>query len=52
VNADAKFDPLILRHITIFFRHARWISSAHRTASSTLPNSTRAPSPVFLTMRP
>src|SRR6266536_17162 len=30
----------------------RWISSAHRTASTTLANSARAPSPVFLTMRP
>jgi hypothetical protein len=26
----------------------RWTSSAHRTASTTLANSTRAPSPVFL----
>ena len=31
---------------------SRWISAAQRTASTTLGNSTRIPSPVFLTMRP
>jgi adenylate cyclase len=31
---------------------ARWISTAHRTASTTLENSTSIPSPVVLTMRP
>jgi len=30
----------------------RWITTAHPTASTTLPNSTSAPSPVVLTMRP
>src|SRR5882672_7808442 len=31
---------------------SRWISTAHRAASTALANSTNAPSPVFLTMRP
>ena len=31
---------------------ARWISMAQRTASTALANSTSAPSPVVLTMRP
>ena len=31
---------------------ARWMSMAQRTASTALANSTRAPSPVVLTMRP
>jgi hypothetical protein len=53
VNADAKFDPLDLRHIDILFGHgALNFDGAARTASTTLPNSARAPSPVFLTMRP
>ena len=30
----------------------RWISTAQRTASTTLTNSTSIPSPVVLTMRP
>jgi hypothetical protein len=30
----------------------RWISTAHQTASTTLANSARKPSPVVLTMRP
>jgi hypothetical protein len=30
----------------------RWISTAQRTASMTLANSTRIPSPVVLTTRP
>jgi hypothetical protein len=30
----------------------RWISTAQRTASTTLANSTSAPSPMSLTMRP
>jgi hypothetical protein len=29
-----------------------WIATAHSTASTALPNSTRAPSPVSLTSRP
>jgi hypothetical protein len=31
---------------------SRWISTAQRTASTTLANSTSRPSPVVLTMRP
>ena len=31
---------------------AAWISTAQRTASTTLANSTSRPSPVVLTMRP
>ena len=31
---------------------ARWIATAHSTASTTLPNSTSAPSPIVFTMRP
>jgi hypothetical protein len=31
---------------------SRWISTAQRTASTTLENSTSSPSPVVLTMRP
>jgi len=33
-------------------RIARWISTAQRTASTTLENSARKPSPVVLKMRP
>ena len=31
---------------------ARWMASAHLTASTTLPNSTSVPSPISLTTRP
>ena len=41
VNADTKFDPLALRHIGILFCHAALTSSAQRTASTTLANSTK-----------
>ena len=53
VNADAKFDPGILRQTSAFCAAMpRWTSTAQRAASTALANSTSMPSPVVLTMRP
>ncbi len=52
VDADAKFDPLDLRHRSICSAIPRWTSMAQRTASTTLPNSASTPSPVCLTTLP
>ena len=52
VDADTKVDPVIGRTAGIAFGHARCTSTAHRTASTTLGNSSSRPSPVVLTIRP
>ena len=49
MNADAKFDPLILRHGGILFGHAALdFNRTSRTASTALANSTSIPSPGSL----
>ena len=52
VDADAELDPLVLRYRRCRSAMPRWISTAQRTASTALANSTSNPSPVVLTMRP
>src|SRR5215471_12772516 len=43
---------VLRRGVLVALGHARWTSTAHRTASTTLTNSAKKPSPVFLTIRP
>ena len=52
VNADPELDPYILGHDTFWSAMPRWTSTAPRTASTALANSTNMPSPVVLTIRP
>ena len=52
IDADAEFDALVLGQPALRSAMPRWISTAQRTASTTLANSTSRPSPVVLTMRP
>jgi hypothetical protein len=52
IDADAKFDTRFGRHTGISPGHLSLHVNAHRTASTTLANSTNNPSPVVLTMRP
>jgi hypothetical protein len=52
VDADAKLDALGGQDVGIALAIARCTSTAQRTASTTLANSTSSPSPVVLTMRP
>jgi hypothetical protein len=52
VNADAELDPFLRYEIAVADRHAALHLEGERTASTTLANSFRMPSPVVLTMRP
>ena len=53
IDADPERDPRVLGEgLTLASAIARWISTAHATASTTLANSTSAPSPMSFTMRP
>ena len=52
IDADAKLDALSAGTPALRSAMPRCISTAQRTASTTLANSTRMPSPVVLTMRP
>src|SRR6516225_1627719 len=52
VDPNSEADALVFGRIGIAVYHRCWISAAHRTASTTLPNSTSIPSPVFLTVWP
>ena len=52
IDADAKLDPRSTGTLGIALGHRRCTSTAQRTASTTLANSTNSPSPVVLTMRP
>ena len=52
IDADAQIDAAVLRQPGVPREVSRCTSKAQRTASTTLPKSTRAPSPVCLTMRP
>ena len=52
VHSDPEGDPLFFRCPGIAFGHPRCTATAQATASITLGNSIRMPSPVVLTMRP
>ena len=53
IDADAKLDPAVsAARSALRSAMPRWTSTAQRTASTTLRNSTSTPSPVVLTMRP
>jgi hypothetical protein len=52
VDPDAELDALLPRPSVLRSPMPRWISTAQRTASTTLLNSASSPSPVFLTTRP
>jgi hypothetical protein len=52
VDANAESDPPLFGHFGSRSIIPRWISAAQRTASTTLANSARKPSPVFFTIRP
>ena len=52
IDSDAQGDALVVGMSASRSTIARWISTAQRTASTTLGNSTSTPSPVSLTMRP
>jgi hypothetical protein len=52
VDADAEPDLLLLGTSGSRSAMPRWISTAQRTASTTLTNSADRPSPVFFTVRP
>ncbi len=53
IDPDAERDALVFGRLSALRSTiARWISTAQRTASTTLENSTSIPSPVVLTMRP
>ena len=52
IDADAEADAPVLGLIRLASATPFWIATAHSTASTALPNSTRAPSPVSLTTRP
>src|SRR5215468_1360595 len=52
IYAHAELDPLFEVHFGIALMHAALISTAQLTASMTLPNSTRIPSPTTLTILP
>ncbi len=51
VNANAELDPQSRCNARVPLSHPRCISTAQRTASTTLANSAKKPSPVFLTTR-
>ena len=50
MNADAKFDAALRQQTGVMLDHAVCTSTAQRTASTTLRNSTMLPSPVRLTV--
>ena len=52
IKPDAEPNALFLGLAAFRSTIARCTSTAQRTASTTLPNSTSMPSPVVLTMRP
>ena len=52
MDADPKSMRLVRRDAGVTLDHALWTSIAQFTASTTLRNSTIAPSPVRLTVRP
>jgi transposase-like protein len=52
INTDTELDTSSVRNPGIPCGHFKLNSTAQRTASTTLANSTRRPSPVVLTMRP
>ena len=52
IDADPERDPRVLGKGSRWLAIERWISTAHATASTTLANSTSAPSPMSFTMRP
>ena len=52
IDADAELDPVSCGTSAFCAAMPRWTSTAQRTASTALANSTSMPSPVVLTMRP
>src|SRR5258708_29443179 len=52
MDAEAELDPLVRGTSALRAAISRCTSTAQRTASTTLANSTSKPSPVVLTMRP
>jgi hypothetical protein len=52
IDADAELNALVRRNSLLREAISCCTSIAQRTASTTLANSTRIPSPVVLTMRP
>ena len=52
VDPDADIEPFLLRHGAIALAIPRCRDTAHSTASTTLPNSARRPSPINLKIRP
>ena len=52
IDADAELDALGWRKSLLRSAMPRWTVAAQRRASTTLANSTSAPSPISLTMRP
>ena len=52
MDADAKFDPLILRHAGILLGHAALDFSRATDGINRAGKFTNMPSPVVLTMRP
>ena len=52
IDADAEHDPPVGRRVVLGRGHGVLERTAQATASTTEPNSTIAPSPMSLTMRP